>query len=318
MPGENQYRGRFALLFTCFAGVFCSYLANGLVVEKVSRGTAFQFYTSIVMVTTIVNAIIAKLLLVLRRENNGNKMAEAKIVGRISKPMILVIICSLNYIMSMITANASLKYVNYPTQIVGKSGKPVIILLMSIILIRKTYTLRKFASIILVVVGVCTFMLENQKVKVKKRDEQGENIFGITLVLISLIFDGIVAVTQEKIRETKLFSASHMMYGINKWAACIMFCITVAKGELLPFIKYCQTTEWFLLQMTALCFTGVLGQQFIFLTIVNFGPLVCSVITTTRKFFTILLSTLIFQHVLTLKHWICVLMVFFGLAIDII
>lgn len=318
MPGD-QYKGRFALLLTCFLGIFCSYLVNGLVVEKVARGKAFQFYTSIVLVTTMVNTSVAKIVLILKTRGDAKKAAQEKShLSNQNKSIFLLLMCSISYVMAMMTANAALKYVNYPTQIVGKSGKPVIILLMSIILIRKRYTVRKCISILLVVTGVSMFMLENARRKQHSQEEHDQNLLGVFLVLISLVFDGIVAVTQEKIRENDKISANKMMFDINKWAAFVMFCIATVKGELLPFVNYCRSSDWFLLQMAALCITGVLGQQFIFLTVVNFGPLVCSVITTTRKFFTILLSTLIFQHTLTLKHWTCVSMVFFGLAIDLL
>ena len=315
MSGE-QYKGRFALLFTCFVGIFCSYLANGLVVEKIARGNAFQFYTSIVMVTTIANTAVAKLLLVLKSRNVDEKLEQNKTSISSKNKTILLVLCSLSYVMSMMTANASLKYVNYPTQIVGKSGKPVIILMMSIALINRRYNLRKCMSIVLVVVGVSSFMLENTRGGQNGKEDKDQNSLGVLLVVSSLFFDGIVAVAQDKLREVSHISASDMMFDINKWAAFLMFSITTVKGDLLPFIGYCRTSEWFLLQMAALCISGVLGQQFIFLTVVNFGPLVCSVITTTRKFFTILLSTLIFQHILTLKHWACVCMVFFGLVIE--
>ena len=316
MSGE-QYKGRFALLFTCFLGIFCSYLVNGLVVEKVARGNAFQFYTSIVMVTTAMNTIVAKLLLILKNRSAENKVThERSPSSHQSKNIFLLLMCSLSYVMAMMSANAALKYVNYPTQIVGKSGKPVIILIMSICLIRKTYTLRKCISIVLVVSGVSLFMLENTKRRQSAGEERDQSLFGAGLVLLSLVFDGIVAVTQEKIREIGSITANDMMYDINKCATFFMFSIATIKGEVLPFINYCRASDWFLIQLAALCVTGVLGQQFIFLTVVSFGPLMCSVITTTRKFFTILLSTLIFQHILTLKHWIYVSMVFCGLAMD--
>jgi len=57
-------------------------------------------------------------------------------------------------------------------------------------------------------------------------------------------------------------------------------------------------------------------QNFIFLTVTYFGPLTCSVITTTRKFFTILGSVLIFRHPLTTLQWTGTLLVFAGLSLD--
>ena len=57
-------------------------------------------------------------------------------------------------------------------------------------------------------------------------------------------------------------------------------------------------------------------QNFIFLTVTYFGPLTCSVITTTRKFFTILGSVLIFRHPLTTLQWTGTVLVFAGLSLD--
>jgi len=57
-------------------------------------------------------------------------------------------------------------------------------------------------------------------------------------------------------------------------------------------------------------------QNFIFLTVTYFGPLTCSIFTTTRKFFTILGSVLIFRHPLTTLQWTGTLLVFAGLSLD--
>lgn len=57
-------------------------------------------------------------------------------------------------------------------------------------------------------------------------------------------------------------------------------------------------------------------KHFIFKTITTFGPLTCSIITTTRKFFTILGSVIIFKHPLNPIQWLGVIAVFAGLLID--
>lgn len=45
----------------------------------------------------------------------------------------------------------------------------------------------------------------------------------------------------------------------------------------------------------------------------NFNSLVTSIITTTRKFFTVLMSVFIFKHDLATMQWVGVAMVFSGL-----
>ena len=45
------------------------------------------------------------------------------------------------------------------------------------------------------------------------------------------------------------------------------------------------------------------GQNFIYFTISNFNPLVCTTITTTRKFFTIVFSVFLFGHKISYAQW---------------
>ena len=63
------------------------------------------------------------------------------------------------------------------------------------------------------------------------------------------------------------------------------------------------------------CTEITFGQVFIFFTITGPGPLVCTTITTTRKFFTILLSVMLNpNNHLNNNQWIAVGLVFLGLG----
>lgn len=52
------------------------------------------------------------------------------------------------------------------------------------------------------------------------------------------------------------------------------------------------------------------------MTVTTFGPLTCSIMTTTRKFFTILGSVIIFGHVITSRQIVGTVLVFIGLGLD--
>lgn len=58
------------------------------------------------------------------------------------------------------------------------------------------------------------------------------------------------------------------------------------------------------------------SQHFIFVTITSYGPLTCSIITTTRKFFSILASVFIFNHAMAPLQWVGALLVFGGIILD--
>jgi len=50
--------------------------------------------------------------------------------------------------------------------------------------------------------------------------------------------------------------------------------------------------------------------------VTSFGPLPCSIVTTTRKFFTILGSVIIFGNPINSRQWAGTLLVFLGLGLD--
>ncbi|VDM80148.1 unnamed protein product [Strongylus vulgaris] len=73
-------------------------------------------------------------------------------------------------------------------------------------------------------------------------------------------------------------------------------------GELLLFVIYQKNTDSF--------------QYFIFKTISEFSPLTCSVITTTRKLFTIIISVVFMNHPLLERQKWATVVVFSGLIMD--
>jgi len=72
----------------------------------------------------------------------------------------------------------------------------------------------------------------------------------------------------------------------------------------------------FLLTFFLIVILGTVGQMFIFHTIRLFGPIVCGVITTTRKFFAVICSIIVFQHAINLFQWISVAFVFAGVGVE--
>lgn len=63
--------------------------------------------------------------------------------------------------------------------------------------------------------------------------------------------------------------------------------------------------------------SSAMGQNFIFYTISGPGVLVCATITTTRKFFTILVSVMLYpENSLNLSQWVSVVIVFAGLFLE--
>ena len=108
----------------------------------------------------------------------------------------------------------------------------------------------------------------------------------------------------------------HMMLWMNAWSTLILFVALTLTGELWQFVDFVQRFPFVVSFILQFAIMSAIGQLFIFLTIASFGPLVCSLITTTRKFFTVLISVLLFGNSLTSQEWLGTAFVFVGLGLD--
>lgn len=109
------------------------------------------------------------------------------------------------------------------------------------------------------------------------------------------------------------------MMGMNLWGTIYMgvFMFLVPGGGGYAAISFCIEQPEVAWDIFLFCLCGAVGQNFIFLTISRFGALTNTTITTTRKFVSILVSSIWNQNPLSLQQWGGVCMVFTGLSYQI-
>ena len=100
-------------------------------------------------------------------------------------------ICSFTYLLAMVSSNKALSWVNYPTQVVGKSCKPIPVMIFGVLVGRKSYPLLKYLFILMIVLGVAVFMYKDKVGAAAV--SAGEGILGVgeLLLLLSLTCDGL-------------------------------------------------------------------------------------------------------------------------------
>ncbi|XP_038997284.1 UDP-galactose/UDP-glucose transporter 3-like [Hibiscus syriacus] len=214
----------------------------------------------------------------------------------------------------------SLKYISYPAQMLAKSSKMILVMLMGTLVYGIQYSLPEYICTFLVAGGVSMFARMKTSSKTISKLAHPNSPLGFALCFLNLAFDGFTNATQDSIntRYPKT-SAWDVMLGMNLWSAIYnmiyMFGWPQASGfEAVQFFKLHPEAAWDILLY---CLCGAIGQNFIFLTISRFGSLVNTTITTTRKFVSIVVSSLMSGNPLSTKQWGCVLMVFSGLCYQI-
>jgi solute carrier family 35 (UDP-galactose transporter), member B1 len=198
--------------------------------------------------------------------------------------------------------------VDFPTQTLGKCAKPIAVLVMGLILGKQSsYSLNKGVTAVLVCLGISIFMLG----KSSSSSSVSINPLGILFLLVSLAADGLVGELQNGVRSN--VTPFQLMLFISFWSSIIMFCVIVANGQLLGALDFVRRFPSVILPLCGTSLSLSTGQLFIFKLITEFDPLVCSLTTTTRKFFSVLFSVIIYGTSVNRIQWIGTGVVFVGL-----
>ena len=211
-----------------------------------------------------------------------------------------LIVGILNFL-TMYCSNFALKFVNYPFMVLAKSAKILSIILTGLLTGVYKLTWAQVGIAITITTGLIIF--NSNKVAGGFADE---SIFGIVLVLVSLLFDGFVNTQTDKNHQQKKrgFAYHSMLYNnmVGLVGNAVFYAVTcmLSGDSTLERVMADSAMQRDVL-LLALC--GAAGQIFVFLTISLHDCYKLSIITTGRKCISVIVSAIAFNHSFTLTQW---------------
>ncbi|CAN7983772.1 unnamed protein product [Ixodes hexagonus] len=303
VDAASQMGSPVKLLFYAL-GIFVCYFYYGVLQEEITKTQygpkkeKFVYAQPLLFFSCIMNAVFAKVMLSTFLKQGVDTTRRSYYV-----------ISAMTYLGAMLASTISLQFVNYTTQVVGKSCKPIPVMLLGVLIGGKRYSLSKYLSILVVVLGVALFIYKDGKAS---QTSQGLTGTGELLLLLSLTLDGLTGAVQERMKSEYQTKSGHMMLMMNLWSTVFLIFTQFFTQEVWAFLAFLQRYPSLFLDILLFALTGALGQTLIFRTVSEYGPLPCSVVTTTRKFFTVLGSVIIFNNPLAMRQWVGVVLVFTG------
>ena len=180
------------------------------------------------------------------------------------------------------------------------------------VLYRKRYSAVEYGSVLAIAAGVAMFALSSAKGRGALADRNPA--LGYALVAANLLLDSLTNTGQDELlRRWPQTSSLHMMCWSNFWGGLYYVAFFALSGTGGDVLAFCARHRDAAAHLASFCLCGAVGQLGIFYTINAFGSLVCSILCTTRKFFSILLSVVLAGAVLTGQQTLAVLLVFSGL-----
>ncbi|KAI6990035.1 hypothetical protein KC329_g4814, partial [Hortaea werneckii] len=335
-PQANTFR-----LVICVGGIYLSFLTWGILQERITttnHGTPDHpeiFHYPVVMNT--IQSLVATLLGYLYVLSTRTLTSPLPIFPSraILPPLLLVALTSA---LASPFGYASLAHVDYITFILAKSCKLLPVMFLHVTLYGKRYPFYKYAVVALVTGGVALFTLSSKSSSKKKSLSGGSSAYGLLLLSINLLFDGLTNSTQDDIyARFRPYTGAQMMTALNLLSSLLTSLYLLISPYILPFLNlspsgsadagaaadelssalnFLSAHPQVLRQIFGFALAGGVGQIFIFATLSHFGSLLLVTVTVTRKMLTMLLSVLWFGHRLTGWQWVGVGLVFGGVGVE--
>lgn len=141
----------------------------------------------------------------------------------------------------------------------------------------------------------CIYHCRNKSKKGAGDDEKdaSSQLIGVTLLFISLCFDGGTGAYEDKLMSVHSVGPFDLMYNIQMGKTILAGIGLIVFNQVHVFVQMCQEMGFLLV---ALGLSGAIGQVFIFVTIAKFGALTCSIIGLARKITTLVASIYFYGH----------------------
>lgn len=206
----------------------------------------------------------------------------------------------------------ALKFVSFPTQVLAKASKLIPVMLMGKVVSNRTYAWHEYFTAVLISVGVALFLLAADPTA--DADHTTETTFaGVIILLGYMAFDSFTSNWQSEVFKQYKVSPFQMMFGVNLFSTTFTVGSLLFRGVFFSCLFFLFQHPEFAFHATLISICSAIGQLFIFTTIAAFGPLIFTLIMTTRQAISILISCIVYGHVLTFQALMGVFIVFVAL-----
>jgi adenosine 3'-phospho 5'-phosphosulfate transporter B2 len=238
-------------------------------------------------------------------------------------PLFICSYSSLSNVLSSWFQYESLKYVTFTSQLLAKSSKSLFVMIASKLVSNKTYKRHEYLCVGLIGVGIFLFSDINTTAGdlISKKISANNSILytsfpGVLCLLGYLVSDSFTSTWQDNLIKTYSISSIALMFITNAYSCIYTLVSLYREDELNETMQFLNEHTDITKHIVLLSVTSAIGQIFIFVTIQKFGALVFSLIMTTRQVLSILLSSLVFQHSMTLQGAFGVALIFFALFLQ--
>jgi|UniRef100_A0A914Q5D2 UDP-xylose/UDP-N-acetylglucosamine transporter B4 len=238
-------------------------------------------------------------------------------------------VCAIAFFGNVINNQALNFHVPVPLHIIFRSGALLTNLIMNKYLQGKQYSTQKYASVLLITVGiiVCTLAsanVEKKEAAISLEDAQKhyqEWVIGIAMLIIALLATSYLAIVQQNMYEKYGKHPREAMFYIHAMSLPIFalmgsdiynYIIKFTYSHSYSFLGIDTGLPHLWVKLFGACIGQWLCILFVYRLNSEVDSLTVTLVVTLRKFLSLLISIFWFGNVFTMQHWIGAALVFGG------
>ena len=302
-PGGEPESASVCLLVFCFVGLQASFLTWGFVQERVMTTEyttgRFPSATFCVFSNRVLAILVAAVAMICQHGT-----------VHIPAPLWAFAPCSLSNTVSSYAQYQALRYVSFPLQTLSKSTKVIPVMLMGKLLNNKRYRWVEYSEAAAISAGVSMFAFSESAPKAGASTTT-THLMGILMLGLYVGADSFTSQWQSRVyKKHPAVDQFQMMFAVNTWSIAITLAALLTSSEFFSTFHFLADNPAAIWDQVVISITSATGQLFIYFTIRKFGPVVFTIIMTTRQMFSMILSTVAFGHSLGVWSYVGAVVVF--------
>eukprot|EP00996_Jenningsia_fusiforme_P000967 NODE_1881_length_1370_cov_32.289175_g1702_i0.p1 GENE.NODE_1881_length_1370_cov_32.289175_g1702_i0~~NODE_1881_length_1370_cov_32.289175_g1702_i0.p1 ORF type:complete len:352 (-),score=53.96 NODE_1881_length_1370_cov_32.289175_g1702_i0:223-1278(-) len=207
-------------------------------------------------------------------------------------------------------SNVSCEYLNYPSQVMYKSCKLLLVMVVGIFMLRKRYQWYSYCAAVSLTTGLVLLSVADSE------SALNHDVLGVVFISGSLFGDAFISNLQEMIYRDFSPSEGEVILFQRSCGISILLVLSVATGQLKEGVAFVFDHPSVLGRIVMFGLAGVSGEYFIMLLTRLFGALSCVLTTSIRKAMTIYLSFLLFPKPYNHLYLVASICIFAGIGLN--
>jgi adenosine 3'-phospho 5'-phosphosulfate transporter B3 len=204
--------------------------------------------------------------------------------------------------------------VTYPTVLLFKSSKIIVVMISAVVILRKRFLLAEYAAALLAVIGLYTFSRAD-RIKTPQAGDEEDSLHGVFVILMAVGAEALVSTLQEYCLRKLNRSLSEVLFFTNGLGAVMLSTVSILHGDAKELhARLAASSDLFLWVLATV--TLAYGGTYAFTSCIQgFGAIVATGLGILRKLLSVVLSFILFPKPFGVSHAAGLAVFFSGLVV---